>query len=227
MPLISVKLGELIKTKMIENLSSIDGVNPSAQSNPEYFNAFCFGIANGIANGTKGLAFKTLDTGLINPLGGSGIGLGKSINFNSEYMIKTAYENIRSEVIDIFGKTVHDPYPPTAKNSGQYLLAIIKSVSESIKEMFLTDLVLTSQHFPVCSGTGIIEMGGFNGLSADTIKQLILSAVPLFKGQFWPNFVTILVNSYVDTVHNHSTASVVITGAGSAPGVGMGYGSVI
>jgi len=54
----------------------------------------------------------------------------------------------------------------------------------------------------------------------------IISIIPAFNGQFWPNFAGILAESYVDTVHNHSTAEVKIIGAGAAPGSGAGFGKV-
>jgi hypothetical protein len=226
MPIIGTKLGILIRKKMIENISALSGKSPSDQPNPEYFNNFCIGLGNGIAKETHLIVFKTVDTGLINPLGGTGIGTGKGIKFNSDYMVKTAYEKIRSEVIRMFGHTTHAPYPPPAKNSGEYLVAILKAIADSIKEVYSTDLILNSVHYPVCTGIGFIKEGGFSGLVEINIKNSIISIIPSFKGEFWPNFAEIIASSYVDAVHNHSTAKVVIVGAGAAPGKGTGFGKV-
>lgn len=226
MPIIGVKLGTLIKNKMIKNISELSGVDPSQQQNPQYFNSFCYGLGNGIALGTKNIVFKTSDKGVTNPLGGVGAGKGIGIKFDSEYMIKTSYSKIRDEVIKKFGATTHDPYPPNIKNSGEYLLAILKSIAESIKEVYETDLILTSTHFPVMNGVGLIEKGNFSGLIEENIKSLIISSIPAFNGSFWPNFVKIVSESYVDTVHNHSTSKVIITGAGSVPSTGSGNGKV-
>mgnify|MGYP003330554866 CR=1 FL=1 len=226
MPVIGPKLGELIRVKMIQNISALSGKSPEDQPRPEYFNSFCIGLGNGIAKETKMIVFKTVDSGLINPLGGTGVGTGKGIKFNSEYMVKTAYEKIRAEVIEMFGKTVHAPYPPPKNNSGEYLVAILKAIADSIKEVYETDLILTSVHYPVCTGFGFVREGNFSGLVSQNIKMSIISIIPAFNGQFWPNFAGILAESYVDTVHNHSTAEVKIIGAGAAPGSGAGFGKV-
>lgn len=226
MPIVGPKLGGLIRTKMIQNISALSGKSPSEQPNPSYFNSFCIGLGNGIAKETKNILYRTTDKGLVNPLGGSGAGTGIGIKFDSEYMTKTAYEKIRAEVIRMFGETTHAPYPPPKNNSGEYLIAILNAISDSIKEVYATDLILTSVHNPVCIGIGMVNEGGFNGLIAQNIKMSIISVIPAFNGQFWPNFADILASSYVDTVHNHSTAKVKIAGAGGVPGVGTGFGKV-
>jgi|GEM_PF-5772233 len=226
MPINGVKLGILIRQKMIENISQLSGRGPAEQPNPEYFNNFCIGLGNGIAKETKMIVYKSFDVGAFNPLGGSGVGVGKSINFDSEYMVKIAYEKIRSEVIRKFGQTTHLPYPPPQNNSGRYLVAILKAIADSIKEVYFTDLILTSVHNPICIGTGTVKYGGFSGLISLNIKNSIISIIPSFNGEFWPNFAEILADSYVNTVHNRSTAKVIISGAGASPGIGMGTGKV-
>lgn len=227
MPLIGPKLGGIIRVKMIANIATLSGRSPSEQPNPEYFNNFCIGLGNGIAKETRLIAFKTIDVGVLNPLGGGGVGTGVGIVFDSEHMVKTAYEKIRMDVIRMFGETTHAAYPPPSKNSGEYLVAILKAIADSIKEVYLTDLILNSAHTPICIGTGVIKNGNFSGLVSQNIKFSIMSIIPTFKGQFWPNFAGILADSYVDTVHNYSTSKVTIVGAGSVPGVGAGFGMVL
>lgn len=227
MPIIGSKLGLLIKNKMIKNISELSGRSPESQPDPKYFINFCVGLGNGIANGTKSIIFTTTDSGLANPLGGVGVGLGKGIKFDSEYMVKTAYERIRSEVIDMFGETGHMPYPPSKDNSGVYLVATLKAIAESIEEVYNDDLILTSTHFPVILGSGTVKKGGFSGLMASAIKTSIIAYTGSFRGSFWPKFIDIITESYVDTVHNQSTAKVIISGAGLSPSTGLGSGVAV
>lgn len=227
MPVIGPKLGLLIKTKMIKNISELSGRSPESQPDPKYFINFCIGLGNGIATGTKSIIFTTTDSGLANPLGGAGIGIGKGIKFDSEYMVKTAYERLRTEVINMFGETSHMPYPPSKENSGIYLVATLKAIAESIKEVYESDLILTSTHFPVILGSGTVKKGNFSGLIPAAIKGGIISSTGALKGSFWPKFIDIITESYIDTVHNQSTAFVVISGAGISPSSGFGSGVAV
>ncbi|NBO99755.1 MAG: hypothetical protein EBU90_06465 [Proteobacteria bacterium] len=227
MPVVGPKLGILIKEKMIKNISELSGRSPAEQPNPQYFINFCVALGNGIATGTKSIVFTTIDSGLANPLAGPGVGVGKGIQFNSEHMVKTAYERLRSEVINMFGKTNHAPYPPPKNNSGEYLVAILKAVADSIKEVYEADLILTSTHFPVVVGSGIAKEGNFSGIQSSLIKNSIISTTGAFRGSFWPKFIDIITESYIDTVHNHSTAKVVISGAGVSPSTGFGSGVAV
>lgn len=227
MPIIGPKLGLLIKENMIKNISELSGKSPAEQPNPQYFINFCVGLGNGIATGTKSIVFTTVDSGLANPLAGPGIGTGKGIQFNSDYMVKTAYERLRSEVINMFGKTNHAPYPPPSGNSGEYLVAILKAISDSIKDVYEKDLILTSTHFPVVTGSGVVKEGNFSGILPGIIKNSIISSTGSFRGSFWPKFIDIITESYIDTVHNHSTAKVIIAGAGVSPSTGFGSGVAV
>lgn len=227
MPVIGQKLGALIKQKMIINISALSGKSPENQTNPQYFINFCTGLGNGIAAGTKSISYTTIDIGLANPLAGPGVGSGKGIIFDSEYMVKTAYEKIRSEVINMFGESRHSPYPPPKDDSGEYLVAILKAIADSIKEVYEKDLILTSTHFPVITGSGTVKKGNFNGLTPGIIISSMTAGTPILKGAFWPKFITIITESYIDTVHNQSTANVVIAGAGVSPSTGSGFGVAV
>lgn len=225
MPVIGAKLGGLIRGKMIKNISELSGVSPASQANPQYFINFCTGLGNGIATGTKSIIYTTTDVGLANPLAGPGVGTGKGIIFDSDYMVRTAYERIRQEVINMFGESRHSAYPPPKGDSGEYLVAALKAIADSIKEVYQQDLMLTSTHFPVITGSGIIKKGNFSGLTPGIIISSIGAGTPILKGPFWPKFITIITESYIDTVHNQSTANVVIAGAGVSPSTGSGFGT--
>lgn len=213
MPAIASTLSNLVKTNVDSKFSSVSGVSPLAQSNPSYFIEMCTAIGTGIANGTTVINFTTSDTGLggTPPVPGNGTGVG--IIVDDAYFTQKLYTELRNSSISSFGSTTHDPYPPGPNNiSGKYLKALCEGISISVKTHFQTAWTLTSAHPLVYSGVGNISNGSFSGLTATNIEQLILAAGPSLQGVFWPKVAKKVAEVYVDTIHNHSTATVTIIG---------------
>lgn len=220
MPVVGPVLGNLIKTKMDSYMNSVSGKSPLSQDNPSYFIAMCTAIGTGIATGSPALTFTTSDSGFkggppptasVPPyIPGTGSGVG--ITVDDAFFKEKIYTTIRSSIISEFGDTSHEPYPPSGSNSGQFLLAIAKAVSESVKEHFLTAWTLTSTHPTVYSGSGTIGNGNFSGLVPAAVKSAIQSAAPTLQGPMWPKFCEGIAQAYVDTIHTKSTGNVTIIG---------------
>lgn len=212
MPVIISNLSGAIQTEVDSDMASIAGVHPLAQRNPSYFIEMCTAIATGIVNGGPTITFTTSDTGTEGspPVEGSGSGTG--IIVDSSFFTQDLYSRARGYVIADFGNTTHQPYPPQAGNSGQYLLALCQGIGEAIAEIFAEEWVLTSQHPNIYVGTGIINNGDFSGLSALSIASAMVGAAPNFIGKFWPRLAQAISESYVLVITEHSTGHVTITG---------------
>jgi hypothetical protein len=232
MPIVPSVLATLITNNVSQNMGSISGNFPVAQQNPSYFLQMCLSIATGIAEGSKGLVFTTNDVGFsgIPPIPGAGAGVG--INVDSDFFTQDLYSRIRGYIVEQYGNTTHEIYPPSTGNSGEYLLALAKGISDSVKFHFSTAWILTSTHPLVYSGTGTIGKGNFSGLIDTGIQSLILSGSPTLQGPFWPNIAKAISESYVATITQNSTGTVNIIGfcvpslsqVCGIPGVGVGAG---
>src|ERR1700676_2538309 len=113
-------LSQLIISKINQKMTAIDNRGPLAQEDPSYFNEFCTAIGTGIISGSTVIDYVTVDTGLAGAPSIPGVGLGEGIIVDSEFFTEQIYTNCRNQIISMFGSTLHDPYIPGAKNSGQY-----------------------------------------------------------------------------------------------------------
>lgn len=233
MPAIGPVLGQLIEIKIDQYMKSINGKGPmSSLQNPSYYKEMCKAIASGFAQGTVSVSFTTQDTGLsgVPPVPGAGTGTG--IIVDAEYMAKEIYTAIRNKIIEQFGQTTHDPWPPKPGNSGLYLSAISRGIADAVKEHYASAWTLTSVHPFVYMGSGVIKFGNFSGLSAENITNLILSNGPQLKGDFWPTMAAQIAKGYVKGIHERSTGTVTIAGVCvpsisqvcGLPGAGTGSG---
>lgn len=159
MPAIGPALGALIMNKVDQNMKKISGHSPLSQKNPSFFIAKCMAIGNGIATGVPVISFITKDSGQsgVPPIPGTGTGIG--IKVDSDWYTKELYTKLRKTVLEKYGYTSHDPYPPSDDNSGKYLEAMCKGIAEAVKEHYATAWVLTSAHPLVYMGTGLIGNG--------------------------------------------------------------------
>lgn len=169
-------------------------------------------IGNGIATGVPVISFITKDSGQsgVPPIPGTGTGIG--IKVDSDWYTKELYTKLRKTVLEKYGYTSHDPYPPSDDNSGKYLEAMCKGIAEAVKEHYATAWVLTSAHPLVYMGTGLIGNGDLTGVSPSAISPLIQSAAPQFKGEFWPIFCKTVAEVHAEAITKHSTAEVTIIG---------------
>jgi hypothetical protein len=213
MPANGAVLGSLIQTNVNSKMTALSfGAAPLGQPNPSYFIAFCNAIGTGIANGGPVINFITNDSGLKGSPPVSGIGSGTGIVVDDSFFAQDLYIRTRAAIITQFGATSHQAYPPTPGNSGELLKALCEGIALSVKLHYSTAWILTSTHPAVYSGNGIINAGQFSGLIATAIEGAIMSAGPTMLGSFFPTLAKAISESYVETIHNHSTGSVIITG---------------
>ena len=216
MPPSGTILEGLIRTNVDARMAAVHGYHPLQQRNPHYFIELCHAIGTGIIAGAPTINFQTTDAGK----GGSplvaGVGSGIGIITDSAFFVEDLYTRIRRFVIEDFGRTVHEPYPPTPGKSGQYLLALCQGIADSFASYYPTAWVLNSTHPQIYLGTGLINDGQFSGLSAPTIQADIISGAPDFRGRFWPRLAQAIAESYVALIEQHSTGTVTITGSCSS-----------
>ena len=205
-------LASLIQSKAHSKIAAIAGHGPLNQTNPMYFIEMCSAIGNGIGNNSLSLSVSTSDVGVTGtpPITGSGTGVG--IIVDGSYFTEDLYTKIRQKILATFGHTNHQVFPPSGTNSGMYLKAICEAISESVTEHYSTAWSISTSHPSVYAGSGTISNGHISGLSSSAIKSSIISLSPSLHGFFWPLMVEEISNSYVGAIHNHSTASVTISG---------------
>jgi hypothetical protein len=158
------------------------------------------------------IAFVTNDTGLSGIPLVPGVGSGTGIITDPTFFVEDLYTRIRSYVIQDFGRTLHDPYPPRPDNSGQFLLALCEGINDAFLSYYPNAWTLASVHPIVYLGSGTINDGQFSGLSAPTIQQDIINGAPNFVGRFWPRLAQAIAESYVALIELHSTGTVTIVG---------------
>ena len=233
MPAIPAALAALVETNVSSRMAAISGHAPLGQQNPAFYIEFAQAIGQGIILGGPLITFTTSDMGLsgVPPIPGVGAGVG--IVIDPKFFIEDLYTRIRGYVIQDFGRTAHDPYPPSPGNSGQYLLALCQGINDSLLSYYPIAWTLVSAHPIVYIGTGTISDGQFSGLVAATIQSAIISGAPNFVGKFWPRLAQAISESYVALIEQHSTGTVVISGIcvpslaqvcaiSGVPGVGTG-----
>ena len=205
-------LALLVQADVDSRMAAIRGYHPLSQRNPRYFVELCNAIGVGLIGGGPIIDFSTVDTGV----GGSplvtGTGAGIGIITDSSFFVQDLYTRIRTYVLEDFGRSLHDPYPPRPGNSGQYLLALCQGIADAIASYYPTAWTLLSTHPQIYTGTGIIPNGHFFGLSANAIQAAIMAAAPDFVGRFWPRLAQAISESYVALIEHHSTGMVTITG---------------
>jgi len=233
MPVVGPVLSGLIETNVDSFMGALHGVHPLSQENPAYFIALCTAVGTGIALGSPLITFTTSDSGLtaVPPVPGVGSGIG--IVIDDSYFREQIYINARNAILARFGETNHDPYPPSAGNSGEYLDALAHGIAVSVKTHFSTAWILTSAHPQVYQGTGTISDGNFSGLSSSLVKSSIVASGPTLLGIYFPDLAQAIADAYVSTIETMSTGTVTITGVCvpsisqvcAVPGSGSGTGT--
>jgi hypothetical protein len=196
MPAVGAALAALVQSKVNTRLSAAGG-SPLSQKNPSHFITMCTAIGMGIINGGPAITFTTSDSGSM------GV---------PTFFVSDLYTRLRSGIISQFGSTSHDPYPPGADNSGQFLLALCEGINDAIQTYYPTAWTLVSAHPTIYIGTGTISDGNFSGLVASAIGAAIQSGAPAFVGPFWPKLAMAIAESYVALITEHSTGMVTIVG---------------
>jgi hypothetical protein len=234
MPIIKPAFIETVTSEVAKAMQSVSGVSPLAQPDPSYFKEMCKGFATGIADGISTLQFETKDAGLGSapPIPGTGAGVG--IKLDTAMLIEFCYTECRNGVIEKFGETAHDPFPPSSGNSGEFLQALIQGIIKATEEAFKSQLTLSSNHPMVYLGAGKILQGKFSGLQAADIADKIVAASPNLKGKAWKDFCLSFGKGFIKGVHEGATSEVVITGVCvpsvaqicAIPMTGQGQGTV-
>lgn len=218
MPVSPSAFAALVQTNVNTRLQSVGGYSPLSQRNSAYFIEFCTAIGTGIILGAPSILFTTTDSGFEGtpPVPGTGVGIG--IVTDPTFFIQDLYTRIRNYVIADFNASLHQPYPPSSGNSGEYLLAICKGINDAFLAYYPIAWGLVSSNPQIYSGTGTIANGQFSGVMAPAIKSAIVSAAPNFIGIFWPTLAQAISESYAALIEQHSTGMVTVTGS-CVPGV--------
>jgi hypothetical protein len=233
MPVVGSVLTNLIQTNVDSRMGAIAGHHPLQQKTPLFYIEMCQAIGNGIAMGGPSVSFTSSDVGFTGAPPVPGVGAGVGIVTDPTFFIEDLYTRVRNYVIDDFGRTMHDPYPPTPGNSGEYLQALCQGINDSFISYYTTAWILTSVDPLIYAGTGTINNGDFTGLVAPTIQTQIISGAPNFLGRFWPRLAQAISESYVALIEQHSTGTLTISGVCvpslvqvcSLPGTGIGTGT--
>lgn len=206
-------LSKLIQDKVhVYMQGCYDYGGPLSAKNPSYYIEFCTAVATGISDGSKVINFVTSDAGVggAPPVPGTGTGIGVFVD--KAWFHENLYTEILAKIKSTFGRTLHDPFPPGPENSGRFLDALCKGISDSVEEHFKTAYTLTSAHPLVYMGAGLINEGMYSGLQPNNIASLIKAAGPRLKGKFFPIMIQAVAEVYVKLIHEHSTGKVVISG---------------
>ena len=212
MPVSGPVLANLIQTDVDNRMSMVRGTHPLEQKNPAFYIEFCQAIGLGLILHSHNILFVTNDTGLSAVPFIPGVGVGIGIITDPTFFIQDLYTRIREYVINDFGRTTHDPYPPRPGNSGEFLLALCEGINDAFSSYYPTAWALASVYPIVYLGSGTINNGQFSGLSAQTIQSDIIQGAPNFVGKFWPRLAQAIAESYVALIELHSTGTVTITG---------------
>lgn len=212
MPASGSALAALIQSNVNSRMLAVKGHAPLSQKNPSYYIQFTTAIGIGIISGGPSIAFTTSDTGNAGSPLVPGVGNGVGIVTDPTFFVEDLYTRTRSYIIADFGKTLHEAYPPSSGNSGEYLLALCEGINDSILSYYPTGWTLVSANPEIYMGTGMIADGQFSGLSASAIQSSIVSAASSFTGVFWPRLAQAISESYVALIEQHATGMVTITG---------------
>lgn len=233
MSAVGAALAALVQTNVDARMAAVRGFHPLGQRNPSYYIEMCMAIGNGIITGGPAISFITTDTGNQGAPLVSGVGAGVGIIIDPSFFVQDLYARVMSYIVADFGRTLHDPFPPGATNSGQFLLALCNGINDAFLAYYPTAWTLVSSHPQIYSGSGIISNGQFSGLSAGTIGSTIHGLAPRFIGRFWPRIAQAVAESYVALIQQHATGMVTISGTcvaslsqvcgigGSGSGTGM------
>lgn len=220
MPVIPSAFAALVQSDVDSRMASIRGYHPLSQKNPMYYIEFCQAIGMGIIKAGPVITFITNDSGSAGEPLVPGVGAGIGIITDPNFFIQDLYTRIRNYVIEDFGRTVHDPFPPRPGNSGEYLQALCTGINDAFQQYYPTAWTLVSNHPQIYMGTGLIMDGQFSGLIALAIQSEIIQGAPNFIGRFWPRLAQAVSESYVELIEQHSTGMVTITGV-CVDGVGQ------
>lgn len=220
MPIIAAALESKLKQKMADSFKVASKLPPEEWGGPmsgpaaPHFSKFCKAIAGGIATASTSMTFQTVDAGVGGMPPVPGTGVGKGLIVDVEFFTERIYTKLRNASLAQYGKTSHDPYPPHTGNSGEFLLGLAKSISESIAEHFSDAIVLNSNHAGVYIGSGKILT--CSGVPASKTASEIQSAGSM-PGSFFKTFCLALGEAYEETLAVKTTGKVVIMGV-CAPG---------
>jgi hypothetical protein len=209
-------LSGLVKQYVHDNMAKLPYAGyggPLDQGNPSYYVEFCTAIGSGIADGSKVITLKSEDKGKGGGPPIPGVGAGVGIFVDRNWFNKKLYDEIYAEILKQFGRTLHDPWFPKEGNSGQFLHAVTKGISDAIADHYTTAYKLIGKHPLVYQGVGLVKKGMYSGLSPSAIEGLIMGYAPRFKGVFWPIVAKVVARVYVEAIHMQSTGTLTITGS--------------
>lgn len=197
MPLSGSSLSDLMKGHVDQNIKSIDGPGPLGQSDPSYFEQMMEAIGKGTVEGTSGI-LTFVATNPPPPVPTPPYS-AQGLIFDAAYFEKTLYNKLRTLSLSISGSTLHDPYPPSKGNSGEFLKAMCAGLATALKVHFLNAPELVSPQTSPSSSK--IDKGQFSGLIPAVISQNIISKASNLNGVFFPQFSLAYASVYTITVH--------------------------
>lgn len=221
MPAIPQALAQLMVQKVAANIQAVSGTSPLATKASPYFTNFFTAIATGIAQGTPTMQFKTADAGFIGIPPVPGVGTGVGVEVDASDMSEKMYTYLRTSIIAKYGSTLHEAWPPSKDNSGQYMKAMTDGIAAAVKEHYKVCWILTSNHLTVYAGTGVIDptkstdessRKNFTGISSSAVKSLILSNAGLLKGPYLADFADCIARGYKDGIEQKAKGEVTIIG---------------
>lgn len=207
----AVEFEAKVKELYTANIIGLSGHNPFAQANTTYIKEFIHSISNALSKDSLLIKCVTADVGLggVPLVGGASIG-GKMI-VNNDTLLKHIYTKVREAVIQKYGRTAHDVWPPT-QGSGIYLKAILECFTKTTTDYYNKYLLITGVHPLVYLGTYKVVAGGFIPPKPNIMVSDILAKAPSLKGPFWPVFVKAFVDGYADYISQDLTGAGVIAG---------------
>jgi hypothetical protein len=206
MPIVAVGLANAIRSQLIANLSDFNAPFDRPQSL-----IFCNAIASGVANSTNGQPFTTADTGVRASSPVPGVGLGRGIFGNKDWLIENMYKNIRQEsgalAASFNSRTLNPSWPPPSSN---VLFKMCQAIGTAVTNSLENEVILNSTHPLIYAGTGLVN--NYPTITPSFVAGNIQSAASSFSGQFWPNFCQAVGKAYSDYIKTQTTATVTITG---------------
>ena len=128
----------------------IDKYLQQADANGDNRTIFSMKVAEGIVMSIRNKPFATIDVGLV-PGAGTGTGVG-IVGLSEDHMTETALAL----------------FPSQGKNARPLVMAIMKAT----KEHLMAKALLTSNHAPVYTGVGTVQVGSI-GVSKDEMSENI------------------------------------------------------
>jgi hypothetical protein len=201
-----VELSEKVKSLFRAKVKALMNHDIYSNPQPQYMHMFFDSVCHAFVINTSGkMNILTVDKATTEALIPSPTTYQGLLMPPAAYS-ETLYNRLRTQTLSMFGKTLHDPWPPRKGNSGEMLKALCEAYAEGIYDIYKrkADLIITHalQH-PL--ETKVESIVFINSSTPNIMKSMIIGASPLLKGQFWPVFVENMVDEFCLQLTKKST----------------------